>query len=118
MIEIPPQFADMPPVNPEARKTKSLIEKEWKGVEGLISDIEYYGQRVHEKAVERLGLPDPGPLRGREVVGLLWRSHFGCRWEESREGRAQAESESESLELVTSVRGLGVNGEGGPVSLT
>lgn len=89
MIEIPPQFADMPPVNPEARKTKSLIEKEWKGVEGLISDIEYYGQRVHEKAVERMGhlypdvhvtekmvnrRPDLAPYKGQnlEVLTYIW----------------------------------------------
>ena len=89
MIEIPPQFADMPPVNPGARQKRSLIDKEWKGVEGLISDIEYYGQRVYEKAVERMGhlypdvhvtdemvkrRPDLAPYRGQklEVLTYIW----------------------------------------------
>ena len=89
MIEIPPQFADMPPVNPGARQKRSLIDKEWKGVEGLISDIEYYGQRVYEKAVERMGhlypdvhvtdemvkrRPDLAPYKGQdlEVLTYIW----------------------------------------------
>lgn len=89
MIEIPPQFADMPPVNPGAKQKRSLIAKEWKGVEGLISDIEYYGQRVYEKAVERMGhlypdvhvtdemvkrRPDLAPYKGQdlEVLTYIW----------------------------------------------
>src|SRR5258708_9604063 len=35
LIEIPPQYADKPPVNPEARKNKVLFEKRWRGAEGL-----------------------------------------------------------------------------------
>ena len=39
MIEIPPKFAGMPPVNPEARaqmaKDRELgMEREWKGTQG------------------------------------------------------------------------------------
>jgi putative DNA methylase len=29
MIEIPPKFAGMPPLNPEARSKKQLIERQW-----------------------------------------------------------------------------------------
>ncbi|MEW6280777.1 MAG: DUF1156 domain-containing protein, partial [Candidatus Eremiobacterota bacterium] len=35
MIEIPPRFAGMPPVNPQARADQRLIAREWKGAEGL-----------------------------------------------------------------------------------
>src|SRR5438445_6854814 len=31
MIEIPPKFAEKPPVNPETRQKKSLVERDWKG---------------------------------------------------------------------------------------
>src|SRR5438094_7965475 len=34
LIEIPPKFAGRPPVNPEARKEKSLIAKTWRGAQG------------------------------------------------------------------------------------
>jgi len=29
VIEIPPKFAGMPPLNPEARSKKQLIERQW-----------------------------------------------------------------------------------------
>src|SRR5690606_11311758 len=35
MIEIPPKFAGRPPVNPDARKNRSLLEQPWKGAQGL-----------------------------------------------------------------------------------
>src|SRR5271166_5309661 len=31
MIEIPPKFAERPPVNPASRKDKRLIERDWRG---------------------------------------------------------------------------------------
>jgi len=45
LIEIPPKFSGMPPVNPEARKKSQTTlkgAKEWKGVEGLAEDVRYY----------------------------------------------------------------------------
>src|SRR5947209_8781005 len=41
MIEIPPKFAGRPPVNPEARKDKTLIAKTWHGAQGLAEDVRY-----------------------------------------------------------------------------
>ena len=60
MIEIPPKFADRPPVNPEARpggKTEqgTLIEHGWTGAKGLAEDIRYYGQWMRDKAEKRIG---------------------------------------------------------------
>src|SRR5262249_46604577 len=43
MIEIPPKFASKPPVNPEARRQRSLITRDWKGAHGLAEDVRYYG---------------------------------------------------------------------------
>ncbi|MDE2322368.1 MAG: DUF1156 domain-containing protein, partial [candidate division NC10 bacterium] len=44
MIEIPPKFAGMPPMNPESRREKSLLAREWKGAQGLAEDVRYYGK--------------------------------------------------------------------------
>jgi putative DNA methylase len=55
MIEIPPKFAGKPPVNPEARKQKSLIAREWKGAQGLAEDVRYYGQWMRDEAEKRIG---------------------------------------------------------------
>ena len=55
MIEIPPMFAGKPPVNPEWRKEKSLVAREWKGAQGLAEDVRYYGQWMRDEAEKRIG---------------------------------------------------------------
>ena len=55
MIEIPPKFAGMPPVNPEARKSKDHWSREWKGAQGLAEDVRYYGQWMRDEAEKRIG---------------------------------------------------------------
>ncbi len=55
MIEIPPKFAGKPPVNPETRGKKDLIEREWKGAQGLAEDVRYYGQWMRDEAEKRIG---------------------------------------------------------------
>lgn len=55
MIEIPPKFAGKPPVNPETRKKKDLIEREWKGAQGLAEDVRYYGKWMRDEAEKRIG---------------------------------------------------------------
>ena len=55
MIEIPPKFAGKPPVNPESRKEKALIAREWKGAQGLAEDVRYYGQWMRDEAEKRIG---------------------------------------------------------------
>ena len=55
MIEIPPKFAGKPPVNPEARKDKTLFAREWKGTHGLGEDVRYYGKWVRDEAEKRIG---------------------------------------------------------------
>jgi len=55
MIEIPPKFVNRPPVRQEAHKNRSLIQKEWKGTEGLSEDIRYYGKWVRDEVEKSLG---------------------------------------------------------------
>ena len=60
MIEIPPKFAGMPPVNPEARaqmaRDRELgMEREWKGAQGLAEDVRYYGKWMRDEAEKRIG---------------------------------------------------------------
>ena len=55
MIEIPPKFAGRPPVNPESRKDKELIERKWRGAQGLAEDVRYYGQWMRDEAEKRIG---------------------------------------------------------------
>ena len=49
MIEIPPKFADEPPVNPDAREERSLIAREWTGAQGLAEDVRYYGHWMRDR---------------------------------------------------------------------
>ena len=87
MIEIPPKFAGKPPVNPEARKEKSLIAREWKGAQGLAEDVRYYGQWMRDEAEKRIGhfypkvavtaevtkeRPDLKPYAGKSLTVIAW----------------------------------------------
>ena len=54
LIEIPPKFADMPPVNPRDREG-TAGGGSWKGAAGLAADVRYYGEWMREKAWERIG---------------------------------------------------------------
>lgn len=55
MIEIPPKFANRPPVNPESRKQKGITANGWKGAQGLAEDVRYYGKWMRDEAEKRIG---------------------------------------------------------------
>ncbi len=65
MIEIPPRFADKPPVHPDdvkptpakgkGRSKGALFKHEWKGAQGLAEDVRYYGQWMRDEAEKRIG---------------------------------------------------------------
>jgi putative DNA methylase len=55
MIEIPPRFAGRPPVSPEIRKEKTLLDREWRGAQGLAADVRFYGQWMRNEAERRIG---------------------------------------------------------------
>lgn len=87
MIEIPPKFANKPPVNLETRNKKDLIEREWKGARGLAEDVRYYGQWMRDEAEKRIGhlypkievtlamakdRPDLKPYVGKKLTVIAW----------------------------------------------
>jgi putative DNA methylase len=55
MIEIPPRFSGMAPVNPETKQKRDLVGRDWKGAQGLAEDVRYYGKWVQDEAVKRIG---------------------------------------------------------------
>ena len=87
MIEIPPKFAGRPPVNPESRRDKELVEQEWTGGRGLAADVRYYGQWMRDEAEKRIGWlypkvevtaemaeerPDLKAYVGRKLTVIAW----------------------------------------------
>ena len=87
MIEIPPKFAGQAPVNPVSREEKGLIERTWKGAQGLAEDVRYYGQWMRDKAERRIGhlypqveiaeemvreRPDLKRYKGRKLTVIAW----------------------------------------------
>lgn len=56
MIEIPPKFANKPPINPAAmEEAKNGQLRNWKGAQGLAEDVRHYGQWMRDRAQERIG---------------------------------------------------------------
>lgn len=54
LIEIPPKFANLPPVNPESRAQQRTVEV-WRGAQGLAEDVRYYGRWMRDEAEKRIG---------------------------------------------------------------
>ncbi|MCD8117858.1 MAG: DUF1156 domain-containing protein [Oscillospiraceae bacterium] len=74
MIEIPPRFADRPPVNPDRG---ALGQDGWQGAAGLARDVEYYGQWMKEQAYQRIGhlypkVKVPQEQGGGEAMVIAW----------------------------------------------
>jgi putative DNA methylase len=87
MIEMPPKFAGQPPINPAARKEKTLLKKHWRGAQGLAEDVRYYGQCMRDEAEKRIGdlypkveitaamakeRPDLKPYVGKKLTVVAW----------------------------------------------
>ncbi len=82
LIEIPPRFANMPPVNPRDRETGNNTTgtagtAQWKGAAGLAADVRYYGEWMREKAWERIGHLYP-THNGETVIAWLWARTVKC----------------------------------------
>lgn len=80
LIEIPPKFKDLPPINPEAQRKRNI--NNWVGAQGLAEDVRYYGKWIRDEAFKRIGhlypqvkLPD-----GKEatVIAWLWARTVKC----------------------------------------
>jgi putative DNA methylase len=80
LVEIPPRFADQPPVNPSDRERG--MGAQWKGAAGLAADVRYYGEWMREEAQKRIGhlyrkvrLPGGGEAT---VIAWLWARTVTC----------------------------------------
>src|SRR5207248_8104095 len=83
LIEIPPKFANCPPVNPDAKK--SLMAGDWHGACGLADDIRYYGKWMRNEAEKRIGHLYPNVTLPQEygggeatVIAWLWVRTVTC----------------------------------------
>jgi putative DNA methylase len=90
MIEIPPKFANMPPVRRESDVSKSNalgLDESWSGASGLAEDVRYYGQWMRDEAFKRIGhlypriniteamvreRPDLKPHEGEKLTVIAW----------------------------------------------
>lgn len=92
LIEIPPKFAGLPPVNPDWQKKlkaeQKLSEKAWHGARGLAEDVRWYGKWMRDEAEKRIGhlypkvkitremvedgRPDLKPYVGQELTVIAW----------------------------------------------
>lgn len=69
LVEFPPKFAGMAPVNPDADRHKS-----WKGAEGLADDVRYYGRWMRHEAQKQIGhlYPKARLPGGGEATVIAW----------------------------------------------
>lgn len=87
MIEIPPKFSGLPPVNPQARASSDAWSRRWEGAQGLAEDILRYGGWLRDEAQERIGRlypkveitaeqlqsrPDLEPYAGQKLTVVAW----------------------------------------------
>ncbi len=84
LIELPPKFANMPPINPEARQKLGHTTK-WKGAAGLAEDVRYYGNWMRDEAFKRIGhlypkvqLPKEYAAEEATVIAWLWARTVKC----------------------------------------
>ncbi len=84
MIELPPRFAGLWPVNPETKKELGN-DREWTGSSGLAEDVRYYGQWMKKEAFRRIGhlypkvrLPDEQGGGEATVIAWIWARTVKC----------------------------------------
>jgi putative DNA methylase len=70
MIEIPPKFAGLPPVNPEwqGKAKEEKAANTWKGAQGLAADVRFYGNWMRDEAKERIGHLYPPYTLTQELI--------------------------------------------------
>ncbi len=82
LIEIPPRFANHPPVHPARASDQRTITHDWRGAQGLAEDVRYYGAWMRDEAQKRIGhlypkakLPGGGEAT---VIAWLWVRTVKC----------------------------------------
>lgn len=70
MLEIPPKFANMPPVHPDLQNEMG----HWAGTQGLAADIQKYGEWMRDEAYQRIGhhYPDVKGPDGKDLTPIAW----------------------------------------------
>lgn len=83
MIEIPPRFAGMAPVNPDAQV--SSMHQAYARAQGLAEDVRYYGEWMKQEAYKRIGHLYPKVKVPREqgggeatVIAWIWARTVKC----------------------------------------
>jgi putative DNA methylase len=76
-IEIPPRFANIPPVNPRDQ-SGTAQGMSWTGVKGMAADVRFYGNWVSDQAWERIGHLYPKGPNGETVIAWLWARTVRC----------------------------------------
>ena len=84
LIEIPPKFANMPPVHPDARRGIGGTGT-WKGAAGLAEDVRRYGAWMRDEAERSIGHLYPKVRLAQEqggseatVIAWLWARTVTC----------------------------------------
>ena len=87
MIEIPPELAGRPPVNPNARQGKGSTNAAWRGAASLAEDVRHYGKWMRDEAEKRIGhlypkieiteemvrqRPDLKQYAGKKLTVIAW----------------------------------------------
>ncbi len=77
LVEIPPRFKGLPPVNPDAQS--GLAVSSWERAQGLADDVGYYGRWMRERAYVRIGhlypkvrLPASEGTGDATVIAWFW----------------------------------------------
>ena len=89
LIELPPKFRNLPPVNPEADRIGMMVGKgkkkqrfPWHSTSGLADDIRYYGAWMREEAFKRIGHLYPKAKlsdgSNATVIAWLWTRTIPC----------------------------------------
>ncbi|ORC37385.1 hypothetical protein B4O97_04120 [Marispirochaeta aestuarii] len=83
MIEIPPRFANRPPVH--AGRDAGFFAERWTGSRGLAEDVRHYGQWMRDEAYRRIGkyypkvkLPEEEGGGEATVIAWLWARTVKC----------------------------------------
>ena len=75
MVEIPPKFSDMSPVNPD--DSIGRTSEFWKRAEGMAADVQYYGNCMKREAFKKIGhlypkVKVPKNQGGGEATVIAW----------------------------------------------
>jgi putative DNA methylase len=81
LIEIPPRWADQPPVHPSDDDLRFEVAT-WRGAQGLAEDVRHYGRWMRDEAERRLGhlYPDAKVDDGStaKVIAWIWARTVTC----------------------------------------